>query len=66
MDINGVNLVSWKEEKPASSKAFFQVEREKKWVKPTENATKFGKSRKCSTIITFAPGLHNRQHSFKN
>jgi hypothetical protein len=26
---------------------------EKKCVKPTENARKFGKSRKCSTIITF-------------
>jgi hypothetical protein len=29
-DIKGVNLVSRKEEKPARSKAFFQVAREKK------------------------------------
>jgi len=30
IDINGVNLVSWKVEKPALLKAFFQAAREKK------------------------------------
>ena len=60
MDIKGVNLVSWKKVKPAFSKAFFQTDLEKKWVNPTENATKFGKSLKCSTIITFPLGLHTR------
>src|SRR5215212_4450355 len=64
--MNGVNLFSIKVEKPAFSKASFQVEREKKCVKPTEKAKKLGKSLKCSTMITFPFGLHNLWHSFKN
>ena len=60
IDIKGVNLVSWKEENLAPSKAFLQAWREKKCVKPTEKAKKFGKSRKCSTIITLPLGLQSR------
>ena len=60
MDINGVNLVSLKDLKPARSKAFLQTEREKKCVKPTEKARKFGKSLKCSTMMTVPVGLHTR------
>jgi len=53
-----VNLVSSNEMNPALSNDFFQTTFEKKCVKPIENAKKLGKSRKCSTIITFPFGLH--------
>ena len=66
MDMKGVNLVSSNDANPAFANAFCQVLFEKKCVKPTEKATKFGKSLKCSTIITIPFGLHNLWHSFKN
>lgn len=64
--MNGVNLVSRKEENPARLKEFLQTDREKKCAKPIVKAIKFGKSLKCSTIITLAAGLQRRRHSFKN
>jgi len=66
MDIKGVNFVSLNDVKPALSNAILQVALEKKWVKPIVNATKFGKSLKCSTIITLPFGLQTLRHSFKN
>ena len=65
IDIKGVNFVSLNDVNPASSNAFFQVAFEKKCVKPIVNATKFGKSLKCSTIITLPFGLQTLRHSFK-
>ena len=60
IDIKGVNFCSVNVVKPASLKAFLQVLFEKKCVNPTENAKKFGKSRKCSIIITLAFDLQTR------
>jgi hypothetical protein len=66
IDIKGVNFVSLKDVKPASLNALFHVAFEKKWVKPIVNATKFGKSLRCSTIITLPFSLQTLRHSFKN